>query len=190
MTRELSKLGLTADYLKGKQSVRATFKLPEQMIRLLSIAASQLGIKQKTLFDQLVEDRDILAQVALEAERYKPVVVERRQKTYVLSRNSLFSIEEVAREYHLPRDLLVEISINRLLPLIEAERKKQERRKLLLEEFELYQRHGEGLLQKARHLLGEEDPLSRQFENLLALGERNLEKMRQTVERGKGIEDI
>ena len=56
MKAEFPELGLTADLLKGKQSIRATFKLPPDIIRLLSIAASQLGIKQKTLFDQLVED--------------------------------------------------------------------------------------------------------------------------------------
>lgn len=190
MTEDISSLGLTADYLKGKQSVRATFKLPDQMIRLLSIAAAQLGIKQKTLFDQLVEDRKVLAQLALEAERYKPVVVERRQKTYVLSRNSLISIEEVSREYQLPRDLLVEISINRLLPVIDAERKKQKRRRLLLRELELYQQEGIALLKKSRKLLGPDDQHSIRFGNLLAQAAENIREMRDTIEKSRGIEDL
>jgi len=46
---------LNADALRGRQSVRATFRLPTEMVSLLSIAASHLGLKQKSLFDQLVE---------------------------------------------------------------------------------------------------------------------------------------
>ena len=38
--------GLSADRLRGRQSVRATFRLPTEVIELLSMAASQLGVKQ------------------------------------------------------------------------------------------------------------------------------------------------
>ena len=44
--------------LRGRQSVRATFKLTERSIDALSILACQLGIKQKTLFDQVVDDSE------------------------------------------------------------------------------------------------------------------------------------
>ena len=37
---------LTAEALKGRQSVRATFKLSEHVINLLSLVANQLGLKQ------------------------------------------------------------------------------------------------------------------------------------------------
>ncbi|MEK6194066.1 MAG: hypothetical protein N2F24_07555, partial [Deltaproteobacteria bacterium] len=42
--------------LRGRQSVRATFKLTEACIGAISIVAAHLGIKQKSLFDHLVED--------------------------------------------------------------------------------------------------------------------------------------
>ncbi len=40
--------------LRGRQSVRATFKLSARAIEALSIVAVHLGIKQKSLFDQVL----------------------------------------------------------------------------------------------------------------------------------------
>ena len=48
-------LQIDADELKGRQSVRTTFKLPEKTINLLKISAKHLGIQQKTLLDQLID---------------------------------------------------------------------------------------------------------------------------------------
>lgn len=66
----LSKNNLSMDALKGKQSVRATFTLPRHTINLLSAVASQLGVKQKSIFDHLVDNRDILDQVAGQAKKH------------------------------------------------------------------------------------------------------------------------
>ena len=37
--------------LRGRQSVRATFRLSEACIDAISILSAQLGIKQKSVFD-------------------------------------------------------------------------------------------------------------------------------------------
>jgi len=37
--------------LRGRQSVRATFRLSEDCIDAISILSAQLGIKQKSVFD-------------------------------------------------------------------------------------------------------------------------------------------
>ena len=42
--------------LRGRQSVRVTFKLTSEAINTVSIVATHLGIKQKSLFDHLIED--------------------------------------------------------------------------------------------------------------------------------------
>ncbi len=42
--------------LRGRQSVRATFKLSAQAIDIISIISGHLGIKQKSIFDHLMED--------------------------------------------------------------------------------------------------------------------------------------
>lgn len=188
MTSEFPDLGLSADLLKGKQSIRATFKLPVEIIKLLSIAAAQLGIKQKTLFDQLVEDRDILSQVANEAKRYDRASRERRQKTLVLSRKSLISIEKVAHEYGMPRDVLVEVSISRLLPVIDAEQQKQKRRKVVLAELEQHFQQGLILLQKTVRLVGEDDPVFKRMEGAMKQEEKMIGEIREIVLRGQRVE--
>ena len=55
-TKEISLLRAVTSGLKGKQSVRATFRLSGGCIEAISIVANQMGIKQKSLFDHLVED--------------------------------------------------------------------------------------------------------------------------------------
>jgi hypothetical protein len=164
-------IGLNADALRGRQSVRATFRLPAEMVSLLSVAASLLGLKQKSLFDQLVEDRQVLEQVAAGAEGYQP------------------SADLVARTHGLPRDLLVELSISRLLPVLSAEQERQQHRKLVLTELEAYHRHGRDLLERARELLGDGDPAIRQLAALVSQGERAVLELRDQVERGRATED-
>lgn len=181
--------GLTADALRGRQSVRATFKLPAQIIDLLSIAASQLGLKQKSLFDQLVENRAILEQVAAAAEGYTPRSEQRQQKTYVLSRNSLTALDSVAKNYGVPRDVLVEISINRLLSVISAEQEKQKQRKQVLAELEDFFRQGLGILERTQRALGADDAATQQLHLGLAHCERTLAQLREAIERGKVIEE-
>ena len=51
---------LSAHQLKGKQSVRATFRLSDQMIDLLKVAANHLKVKQKSLIDELVQIKRLL----------------------------------------------------------------------------------------------------------------------------------
>jgi len=69
-----------------------------------------------------------LAQLARRADQYQPIQSQRQQKTYVVSRNALVSLEHVAKVCGLPRDLLVELSIQRLAPVMSLEREKQEKR--------------------------------------------------------------
>ncbi len=181
---------LTADSLKGKQSVRATFKLPAQVIELLSIAAAQLGLKQKSLFDQLVEDTSTLEQIANEAKEYQVIKQHRRQKTLVLSRNSLVALDYVARMHQMPRDVLVEISIKRLMPVLNAEQEKQKKRRLLLSDMERYLGQGITLLHKTEQLLGANDPMCQEIEYMVHQCEKSTAEMRALVARGKIIEDF
>jgi hypothetical protein len=46
--------------LLGKKSVKATFRLRSEVISILSILSTQLGIKQKSLFDYMMEDENAL----------------------------------------------------------------------------------------------------------------------------------
>ncbi|PIE58135.1 MAG: hypothetical protein CSA33_04270 [Desulfobulbus propionicus] len=190
MGKESDALRLTADQLKGKQSVRATFRLSEEVIRLLSLTAAQLGIKQKTLFDQLIEDQKVLDQIASQAERSCSPAAVRQQKTYVLSRNSLVSLERVARQHRMPRDMLVEISIQRLQPVLDLEQKKQRKRRQALHQVEEYCSQGRQLLLEVGRVLGADDPVSQYLADSIHRSEKNLSQIRDIVRQGQCLEDL
>jgi hypothetical protein len=180
---------LTMEDLKQKQSVRTTFKLPQQVIDLLTVIAGQLGIKQKSLFDQLVQDVSALEQVVREAKEYPEKDHERRQKTFVMSRNSLALLNSVAEQKQISRDLLVEISIKRLLPIIETEIEKHIKRKTLLKDMKNYLHQGKVLLEKTRDLLGKDDVLYGMIENQVNLANKNLSAVNQVVKKGMAMEE-
>jgi len=107
--------------LRGKQSVRATFKLTEKSIHAINIVSVHLGIKQKSLFDHLIEDKKCLKLIAGGIEDEVFFKLNRIQKTYVLSRRTLLSLDQTAKNFNAPRDALVEYSIQRLIPVIAGE---------------------------------------------------------------------
>jgi len=144
--------------LRGRQSVRATFKLTERSIDALSILACQLGIKQKTLFDQVVDDSESLSVIAKEFEDFG-AAGHRIAKTYVISRRTLENLDRIADRYKTPRDALVEFSIERILPLIEQEKEKHEMRKSLLYKLQKFSNEGVAMLKKAESALGADDPV-------------------------------
>jgi hypothetical protein len=146
--------------MRGRQSVRATFKLSTRAIEALSIAAVHLGIKQKSLFDHLIEDVQSLNVIAkeIEAEEFKSL--SRVQKTFVISRRTLVCLDEISKQFNAPRDALVEYSIQRLLPVIQREREKHRRRKKLMVEINQHFQEGLKLLDQTVAWLGENDPVS------------------------------
>ncbi|MCB2183042.1 MAG: hypothetical protein KQH63_13490 [Desulfobulbaceae bacterium] len=186
---EPQELKLTVGELKGKQSVRATFKLPRHVIQLLSVLAGQLGIKQKSLFDQLIEDASVLGQVAEEARNYSPGGKDRCQKTFVISRNSLMSLDNIAKQRKISRDVLVEVSIRRLLPVIDSELKKHEGRKIVLNEMKSYLEQGQKLLARAGELLGREDRVYEMIQHQVSLSKKNFSEVNSIVEKGKPMEE-
>jgi hypothetical protein len=153
--------------LRGRQSVRATFKLSARAIDVLSIVATHLGIKQKSLFDHLIEDVKSLNVIANEIEDDAFDALDRIQKTFVVSRRTLSCLEETSRQFNAPRDALVEYSIQRLLPVLTKERERHRKRKDILNDINTHLEHGLKILQKARSLLGEEDPVYDRFESAM-----------------------
>ena len=174
--------------LRGKQSVRATFRLSGKAIEAISVAAAHMGIKQKSLFDHLIDDVESLAVVAREMESKRFLGLKRVQKTFVLSRRTLCSLEEVSKDFETPRDALVEYSIARLLPVIEEERKKHEKRKKILEEIGNYLEQGEEISERVENALGAEDMLNEKLKGAVSTLRGAYETMASFVEKGKVIE--
>jgi hypothetical protein len=111
--------------LRGVQSVRATFRLSSELIDVLGLLTGQFGVKRKSLFDQLVEDDGVLDEVAGSiASMNGEDGGQRRPTTFVVSRRFLQSLQQVANSRRIPRHILVEALIRRLLPLLFATAKR------------------------------------------------------------------
>lgn len=175
--------------LRGRQSVRTTFKLTPRAIAALSVLATQLGIKQKSLFDHLMEDVQALKHIAQEFEDFDDSDP-RVAKTYVISRKTLENLERISLQYNAPRDALVEYSIARVLPLLEREKVRHERRKEVERKVQSYLKEGIALMNEVEESLGEEDPV---FLELLTMmrGVKNCsENIGELVMKGRKIEDF
>ena len=180
----------SAEDLRGRQSVRATFKLSTRAIDALSIVAVHLGIKQKSLFDQLIEDAGSLSHIAREIESDDFSTLERVQKTYVISRKTLRSLEDISTQFDAPRDALVEYSIQRLLPVIAREREKHQKRKEILQDINTHFEQGLKILNKTRELLGENDPVYSKLEAAMGACMHARDNIDQFVERCQIIEEF
>ena len=183
------KTNFSFDALKGRQSVRATFTLPKHSINLLSTVASQLGVKQKSIFDHLIEDKKSLDRIADEVRNYEPKQHQRKQKTFVLSRNCLTALDTFAREYKLSRDALVEFSIKQLHPVIAQEKKRHENRKTLLKEMENFRELGSQLMNKARYLVGDDD-IVQKLDSFFHQYDKSMEELKTGIEKGKCMEEF
>ena len=181
-------LGSTFADLRGRQSVRATFKLTSDCIEAIGIVAAQLGIKQKSLFDHLFQDTDTLSGIARKVRNAQMLATNRVQKTYVMSRNSLLQLEDIAKHFNAPRDILIEISVQRLLPIIANERKRYQKRKQVFAQIQNHLEAGRKLLKSAFAELGEDDLLTDRFTAAMGMFESANKQMAAFMEKGKDIE--
>ena len=175
------KLRLSARQLKGKQSVRATFRISDQMIDLLKVAANHLEVQQKSLIDELVQSRETLDRVATEVQEMVQESTERRQKTFVLSRKALSLLDDISDKHDLSRDHLVELCISRLIPFVNAEQEKHKQRRLLITEVNQFLENGKTLLEKADNALGADDRFRVKLEKIVHYTERNIKELREYV---------
>ena len=176
--------------LKGRQSVRATFRLSEDCINAISILSAQLGIKQKSVFDHLMEDAQVLKNVAHELQDTEFDRHQRIQKTFVISRRSLSFLDMVSSKHNAQRDALVEYSIRRLLPIIVNEREKHEKRKKLLTEISNHFAKGEKLLSKTEEMLGTDDPIVNKLKTAMSVYKNAFDDITNFIEKGKIIEEF
>jgi hypothetical protein len=176
--------------LRGRQSVRATFKLSAKAIEALSILAVHLGIKQKSIFDHLVEDVQALRTIAQEVDSDALDAMERIQKTFVISRKTLISLDETANKFNTSRDALVELSIQRLIPIISREREKHEKRKNILNEIDYFLSQGLVLLEEFKADLGDEDPATAKYKGAIEALIDARTHIEAFVAKGKMIENF
>ncbi len=181
--------------LRGKQSVRATFRLTEDCIDAISIVTTHLGIKKKSLFDHLVDDGLALKSIARaigekKSGEGKITGRNRIQKTFVISRKSLSLLDIISKDFNAPRDAIVEYLTLRLMPVIGQEKEKHEKRKIFLKKMERHFEEGRKLLMEACENLGPDDPVCGKFEAVMANYANGCDYVESYVERGNAIENF
>jgi hypothetical protein len=105
----------------------------------------------------------------------------------VISRNALLSLEKAAKKFNTSRDALMELSIQRLLPIIFQERQRHEMRKNFLNDIELFFNEGLKLLSKLETDLGDEDLMTSHFKQAIRMLSSAQNEIRDFVDRGEVI---
>ena len=176
--------------LRGKQSVRATFKLSQKAIDSIGLVAIHMGIKQKSLFDHIIEDMAALDDLAKTIHIRQFNKIHRKQKTFVLSRKTIDALSAISETYDMPRDALVEYSVKKLESVILAEKLRHEERKKLQKQMIAHFETGEALYKNAIDILGQEDPFCRRFEKAIAMARRTTQEVNKFLKKSKVLEDF
>lgn len=176
--------------LRGRQSVRATFKLSQKAIDAIGLVAVHMGIKQKSLFDHIIEDVAAMEDLAQTIRIRQFKKIPRRQKTYVLSRKTIDALSAISQTYDMPRDALVEYAVKKLESVIQSEKLRHEERKKLAEEAAAHFHAGRQLYRKAVKALGKDDPFCRRLERSVAADVRTAGEIDEFLEKSKVLEDF
>lgn len=176
--------------LRGKQSVRATFKLSQKAIDAIGLVAVHMGIKQKSLFDHIIEDMEALDDLAQTIRLRQFKKLPRRQKTFVLSRKTIDALASISETYGMPRDALVEYSLQKLESVIQTEKLRHDERKKLQARLEAHFQAGEELYVCAAKILGQDDPFCRKMEKSILSARKTAEEITLFLEKSKVLEDF
>ncbi len=179
---------MTSSALKGKQSVRTSFKLSDACIQAINIVSTQLGLKHRSLFDYLVEDTDALKTIAEDIGTRDKKQDEKNQKSYIISRETLKLIDDMCVDLSISRDTLIENSVQRLLPIIEKEIENHRKRKNMLEMVNRHYKDGGLVLNKIKDSVGADDPIYRAFKNTVSTCKQVNSQIRQIISKGKVLE--
>ena len=181
---------MSSTALKGKQSVRTSFKLSEGCIQAINIVATQLGIKHRSLFDYLVEDTDSLETLAKEIVKIEPSKNKGSQKSFIVSRETLQAIDSLCEKLKISRDTLIELSVKRLLPIIEKEMKSHGKRKELFELVDKQYQESKKVLNLIKNGVGAEDPAYKAYQDTVAACKQVKKQFKNILSKGRVIEDF
>ena len=176
--RKKYKAILSQTTLRDKQSVRTTFKLHSKTLGDTAWLAKYNGVSQKVVIDfavkHLSENLEEIYPALLKKgdiafrKDIKKKPIELIRKTQVISRQSQNILNNLSKELQIPRDQLVEDTINILKMFSDSERKDHEKALKYIEDaFD----HLDKTEKKLNKFLKEEDPVSIRFRKILTFTE-------------------
>jgi hypothetical protein len=154
----------------------------------MHILGSHLGLKPKSLFDHMVEEAATLDAIASHAAGLRLDDQPRLAKTYVISRDAVELLDEVARQRKVSRDALVETSVQHLMPLIKKEQGRHISRKNLAQRMGCHLRNGRKLHADMVAELGDNDPMCDKMAHVMTAYERAFAALSAFIEKGERIE--
>jgi hypothetical protein len=164
--------------LSGRQSVRTTFKLSQKAYDDIVWLANHHNITLKDVFDILCsklessqEDDTLIKMVAksIRIDNFN-ASIDAIRKTHVITKNSLAILDELSKEYQVPRDALVEKAIMTFKALIDANLQKAiENHKKALDIVSKFWSNSEDVEHQLKKLLGDDDPIVTRFGYIVVL---------------------
>jgi hypothetical protein len=142
----------------------------------------------KSLFDHMVQEQETLEAIASKVKDTDSAESARVPKTYVVSRYAAEVFSKVARRRNIPRDALVEASIQHLMPLIQKEQGRHDTRKALFVKMERHLKSGRKLYDDMIAALGDSDPMCTKMSNVIAAYDRAFESIEEFIKKGASIE--
>jgi hypothetical protein len=179
---------MTTSALMGKQSVRTSFRLSGACIHAINIVSTQLGLKHRSLFDYLVEDTDALKTIAEDIVKDDDNQGKKIQKSYIISREILETIDDMCDNLSISRDTLIEHSVRRLLPIIEREIESHRKRKEMLALVENHYKESRNVLKQIKEGVGEEDPIYKIYQNTVTACKQVKSQVKDIISKGKVTE--
>ncbi len=176
--------------LRGRQSVRATFRLSQKAIDAIGLVAVHMGIKQKSLFDHIIEDMGAMEKLAGSIRIPQFEKLARRQKTFVMSRRTIDALSAVSQAYDMPRDALVEYAVQKLESVIQSEKIRHGERKKLTAEVMAHFEQGERLYRTVANTLGKEDPFCRHLAKAVQAARKTADDLQSLMEKSRILEDF
>ena len=179
---------MTTLALKGKQSVRTSFKLSEGCIHAINIVATQLGIKHRSLFDYMVEDTRSLEALAKEIVKKESNENKGFQKSFIVSRQTLLVIDSLCKKLKVSRNSLIELSVRRLLPIIEKEMKNHLKREEMFELVDKHYQESRKVLNLIKKGVGTEDPAYKTYQTTVIACKQVRKQYKEIISKSKVIE--
>jgi hypothetical protein len=174
--------------LRGRQSIRVSFRLTPKCIEAMNILGSHLRLKPKSLFDHMVQEPDTLAAIATKTKATIPEDLPRLVKTYVISRDAAEVLDRVAQARKISRDTLVETSVQHLMPLIHKAQVRHSARKTMVSKMEHHLAGGKALLEDMIAELGENDPMCDKMKLVMATYDKAFANISAFIAKGANIE--
>lgn len=174
--------------LRGRQSMRATFKLSRDCIDAITIVATHLGIKQKSLFDHLIEDLGTLEPAAGGRHGTGLDQISRVPKTFVVSRNAMDVLNAISAKTGFLKEDLIELSVQRLLPLIAREQVIHEERKKMMDQISTHLKQGEQLHRQIRKVFDQDDIVFQRYTQIMDLYKSCVADIRKYINKTRRIE--